>query len=175
MRVVDEVHDVGRGRAAQQDRRGIGRVHEAMEGIERHREERALLPFEGGLPDLAFLPDFRRATAFDDHHDLLIEMALDLQRATGRNLDHIHAPQAFGAIELHIGAAPAEALPRRHGQVEHGAAADAAMTGNALRLHEAVIGHGRALELAKACVLAGLGFVPVLAFVVMRHGFFPFR
>ena len=172
VRVVDEVHDVGRRRAAQEDRRCIRGIHEAMIGVERNREERALLPFERGLLRLAFLPDFRRAAPFDDHHDLFVEMPFDLERAARRHLDDIHAPQAFGAIKLDLGAASAKPLPRGEGQVEHGPAADAAVAGNAFRFHELVIGHGRPLELAEAGILAGLRFVPMLAFVVMRHVFF---
>ena len=110
---------------------------------------------------LPFLPDFGRAAAFDDQHDLLVEMPLDIERAGARHLDHIHAPQALGAVELDVAAAPAEPLPRRHRQVLHAPHADAAIDRHALRFHEAVVGHRLALELAEAGVLAGLGLVPM--------------
>ena len=94
-------------------------------------------------------------------HDLLVEVALDIERAGARDLHHIHAPQPFGAVELDVAAAAAEPLPRRHRQILHAPHADAAIDRNALRLHEAVVGHRLAQELAKAGVLAGLGLVPV--------------
>jgi len=59
---------------------------------------------------LAFLPHFRRAAALDHQHDLFVEVALDVERAGAGNLDHVGAPEALGAVELDIAAAPAEPL-----------------------------------------------------------------
>ncbi len=141
-----------------------------MERVERNREQRALLPFEGVAPGLALLPDFGGAAAFDDQTDLLVEMPLDVERARARHLDHIHAPQAFGAEELDVAAAPALPLPGRERQILHAPHADAAIDRNALRLHEAVVGHRLAQELAEACVLAGLRLVPMDLIGRVVHG-----
>ena len=121
---------------------------------------------------LALLPDFGGAAAFDDEHDLLIKMPLDIERAGGRHLDHVAAPQAFGAVELDVAAASAEPLPRHERQILDAPHADAAIDRHAFRLHEAVIGHGRAFELAEAGVLAGLGFVPMDLVWRVVHGKF---
>ncbi len=83
-----------------------------MVAVERDREHRKGLPFEGLLLHLAFLPDFRRAATFDDEHGLLIKMTLDVERPPGRYFDDIDAPQGFDAEELDIGALAAEPLPR---------------------------------------------------------------
>ena len=44
--VVDQVHQVGRGGAGEQQRRARARIDDAMPGIHRDREQRARLPFE---------------------------------------------------------------------------------------------------------------------------------
>src|SRR5262245_21282453 len=98
-----------------------------MEGIERDREQRSLLPFEHVLLGLAFLPHFGGAAALDHQANLLIEMAIDIERAGARYLDHVLAPQPFGAKQLDVGAAPAEPLPRLHRQVLHALDPDAAI------------------------------------------------
>src|SRR5262245_39170990 len=141
-----------------------------MERVERDREQRALLPLESVPPRLPFLPDFGGAAPFYDQADLLIEMPLDIERARTRHLDHIHAPQALGAVELDIAAAAALPLPRRKRQVLHASDADAAIDRDALRLHEVVVGHRLAQKLAIACVLAGLGLVPMVLVRRVVHG-----
>ena len=172
-RIVDEVHDVRRRGAAQHDGGAVGGVHEAMMGVEWDGEKRPLLPFEGLLLRLPLLPHFRGAAPFDHEAHLLVDMALDVQGAACGHLHHIHAPEPLGAEELDIGAPSAQPPPRRHGQVEHGAAADAAIDGDPLRLHEAIIGHGGALELAMARVFARLGLVPMGGDFIMRHETLP--
>ena len=87
-RVVIEVHDIGRGGAADQHRRRIRRVDEAMIGVERNGEERTARPFEGLLLRLALAPDFGRAAAFDDIDLLLVEVMLD-RKSTRLNSSHI--------------------------------------------------------------------------------------
>src|SRR5262249_24487798 len=112
-------------------------------------------------PGLAFLPYLGRTAALDHEYDLLVKMALDVERAGTRNFDHIHAPQTFGAVELDVAAASAKTFPRHHRQILHSPHADAAIDPNAFRLHEAVIGHRLAQELAESCILAGLRFMPM--------------
>jgi two-component system copper resistance phosphate regulon response regulator CusR len=110
---------------------------------------------------LAFLPDLGGAAAFDHQADFLVEVTLDIERAGAGHLDHVLAPQPFGAEQLDIAAAAAEPLPRLHRQVLHPPHSDAAIDRHAFRLHEGVVGHGLALEFAEAGVLARLGLVPV--------------
>src|SRR5262249_10295859 len=76
-----------------------------------------------------------------------------------------------GAEEWNRGAATAEPLPRRQRQVLHTANPDAAIDRHALRLHETVVGHRRAFELARSGVLAGFRFVPVHLIGSVVHGF----
>src|ERR1700704_1955847 len=95
---------------------------------------------------LAFLPDFGGAAALDHEHDLLIEMALDVERAGAGNFNDIHAPKPLGAVELDVAPAPAKPRPRLHRQVLHPMHADATMDRHALRLHEAVVRHRLAQE-----------------------------
>ena len=121
-----------------------------MIGVERNGEQRALLPFEDVPLALALLPDLGRAAAFDDEHDFLVEMPLDIERAGARHFDDIDAPQALGAEELDVGAAAAEPLPRLQRQILHAAHADAAIDRHAFGLHEPVIGQRLALEFAEA-------------------------
>src|SRR5262249_23648636 len=134
---------------------------QAVARVERDGEQRAGLPLEGVTPVLPFLPDLRRSAAFDHEHDLLVEMPLLVERTGRRNLDHVAAPQALGAVELDVAAAPAEPPPWRDRQALHAPHADAAIDRDALGLHEAVVRHLRALECAEAGVLAGLRFVPM--------------
>src|SRR5580704_9015923 len=96
-------------------------------------------------------------------------MLLGVERAGARHLDDVAAPFAFGAVELDVGAAAAEALPRRQRQVLHLAHPDVAEHRNAFRLHEQVVGRLRASELAEAGALAGGGLVPMAAGDIM-HG-----
>src|SRR5262249_25800733 len=133
--------------------------------------QRALLPFERVALALAFLPNLGGAAAFDHQHDFFIEVPLHVERAGGRDFDEVKAPQPLGAEELDIRAATAEPLPGRQRQVLHAANSDAAIDRHALGFHKAVVGHGRALELAVAGVLAGFWFVPVHLIGGVVHGF----
>src|SRR5262249_11375424 len=139
-------------------------------GVERDREQRAALPLKGPLARITLLPDFGRAPAFDDEHDLLVEVMLDVERPGRGNLDHVHAPEAFGTVELDIGPTSAKPSPWRHRQVLHPPYADAAVDRHTLRLHEAVVGHRFAQELAETRVLAGLGLVPMDLIGRVMHG-----
>src|SRR5262249_5287681 len=94
-----------------------------------------------------------------------------VEGAGGGFLEGVRAPQPRGAKELNIGAAPAEPLPRRQRQILYAANPDAAIDRHALGLHEAVVGHRRALELAVAGVLARFRFVPVHLIGSVVHGF----
>src|SRR4030081_627372 len=97
-------------------------------------------------------------------------MALDIERASARDLDDIATPQSFRAVELDIASAPAQPMPRLHGQVLHPPHSYAAIDRNTLRLHEAVVEHWLASKLAKPPVLAGLGFMPVRLIRIIVHG-----
>src|SRR5437868_352333 len=97
-------------------------------------------------------------------------MFLCAERTGGWYLDHIHAPQALGAVELDVAPAPAQPPPRRHRQILHALHADAAEDRHAFRLHETVVRHRLPLELAKAGVLAGLWFMPVDLIGLVVHG-----
>src|SRR5690349_2670197 len=90
-------------------------------------------------------------------------MALGVERARARQLDHIHAPQAFAPVELNQGPAAAEALPIGEGKILDPAHANVAVDGYPFLIHELVVGHFRPLELAEAGPLAGLGFMPMRA------------
>src|SRR5262249_9467106 len=144
---------------------------EPVVGVERGREQRALLPFEYMSLALPFLPDLGGAAAFDHQHDFFVEVPLHVERAGGWNFDEIEPPQSFGAEELDIRAATAEPRPRRNRQIRNAANADAAIEPHALGLQEAVVGHRRALELAVAGVLAGFRLVPVHLIRSVVHGF----
>ena len=168
LHVVDEVHLVGRRRAAIDQCWRARRIDQAMVRIERDREQRALLPLERLLL-AALAPDLGGAAAFDDEANLLKKMALGVERTARGDLDDVLAPQPLGAEQLDIAAATTEPLPGCERQVEHGPDADVAVDRNALALHELVVGHRRARELAFACDLAGLGLVPVIG-CIMRHG-----
>src|SRR5262245_3076842 len=99
---------------------------------------------------LALLPDLGGAASLDHEHHLLVEMPLGVERAGAGDLDHVHAPQPFGAEELDIGTAPAKPRPRLHRQVLYAPDTDAAEDRHTLGLHEAVIRHRLAPELAEA-------------------------
>src|SRR4051812_24903028 len=79
-------------------------------GVERDREQRALLPLEH--LDLApFGPDFRGAAPFHDQVLLLVKVLLDVERASARHLDDVHAPEALRPPKLDEGPLSAHALP----------------------------------------------------------------
>src|SRR5438874_6569987 len=139
-----------------------------MGDIKRNREKRTLLPLENLRSGLAVQPDFGGSTSFDNERDLFIKMFFAVERACAGHLDHIHAPQAFGAIELDVAPAPAEPLPWRHRQILHPSHADAAEDRHPFRLHETVIGHLRTLEGSEAGVLTCAWLMPVdlVGFVV---------
>ena len=107
------------------------------------------------------LPDFGRAAALDDEDHLFVKVLVGVQCAGPRHLDDVAAPQAFGAVELDIAAPTAQALPRCERQILHSAGANTAVNRNALRFHEAVIGHLRALEFTQSGVFALFWFVPM--------------
>src|SRR5262249_41197038 len=88
-----------------------------------------------------------------------------------RHPDQRGAPLALGAMELDVGAAPAQPLPWGERQVLHLAHADVAEDRNALRFHEQVVGRLRPSELAEAGALAGGGLVPMAAGGVMPGGY----
>ena len=155
-----------------QQRRRARRIDDAVIGVERNGEQRALLPFEHVALVLAFLPYLGGAAAFDHEHDFLIHVPLDVERAGAGHLDDVHAPEALGAEQLDERTAAAEPLPRHQRQILHPAHADAAIAGHAFGLHEAVVRQRLALEFAKAGVLPCLRLVPVDLIGRVVHGDF---
>src|SRR5215468_5407218 len=141
-----------------------------MPRIQRQREQRAGLPLEHVSPGLAVLPDFSGAASFDDEDDLFIEMPLDVERAGGRHLDHVAAPKTLCAVKLDKAAAAAEPRPRCERQILHPPHADAAIDRHAFGVHEPVVGHGSAIELAETGVFAGRWFMPVGLMRGIVHG-----
>ena len=162
--VAIEVHHVRRRRGDQDQRRARRRIDDAVIGVERDREHRAALPFEGERFRLPVGPDFGGAAAFDHDHDLLVHVLFGIERAGGRHLDHVAAPAAFGAEKLDERALAAHALPRLERHVLHALDADAAEDRNVLRLHEIVVRRVRPLPGADACVLEAFRLVPMIAF-----------
>src|SRR6266446_3554843 len=138
--------------------------------IQRNGEDRAFLPFEDMAPGLPFLPDLGRTAALDDEAKLLVKMPLGVESARAGQLDDIHAPQAFGAEELHETSPSAEPLPVRQGQVLHAPNPDVAINRHALTGHEAVIRKHRPLECAQPRILARLRLVPMRGRYCVVHG-----
>src|SRR5436309_2671352 len=108
-----------------------------------------------------FQPDFGRAATFHDIIDFLVEMLFRVERAGARNFDYVAAPFAFGAVELDEAAAPAQPLPRRHGQVLHLGNAEPTENRDALGFHIGIVRRDRSLEITEARALLAGGFVPV--------------
>src|SRR6478672_11526816 len=111
-----------------------------MPAVERHREHGAPLPFEHMRLFLVVGPDLGGAPALHYHNDLLVHVALGIERAGARNLDDIEAPFAFGAVELDEGAVATHPVPALERHILHALDADAAENWNPLRLHPVVIG-----------------------------------
>src|SRR5262249_5224865 len=112
---------------------------------------------------LTVSPDLRCAAAFDDNHDLFIHVALGIEGACARNLNHIAAPLALCSVELDEGAIAAHAAPGPERHVLHAANPDAAIDRDSLCLHVIVIRRVRPLPGAVAGVRPSLRLVPVLA------------
>src|SRR5262245_57306302 len=121
-------------------------------------------------PGLAGLPDFGGAASFDDKDDFFIKVPFDVERTGSRHFDHVASPKPLGAVKLNIAAAAAETAPGRKRQVLHAPHADAAIDRHPFGVHEAVIGHRSAIELAETGVFAGLGFMPVRLMRGVVHG-----
>src|SRR5262249_15586415 len=138
-------------------------VDDAVPRVEGDREHRAALPLEGVGLLLIVSPDLGCATAFDHNHDLFIHMALGVEGACARNLNHVAAPLALCSIELDERAIAAHAAPGLERHVLHAANADAAIDRDSLRLHVIVIRRVRPLPGAVARVRPSLRLVPVLA------------
>src|SRR5262249_49812921 len=137
-------------------RRRGARIDDAMPGVHRDREQRALLPFEDMTFAVVVEPDLGGAAAVNDEIDFLVEVLFGVECARSRHLDDVAAPLALGTVELDIATFAAQPLPRRKGQILHLAHADIAVDRDAFRFHEQVIGRLRPAELAEAgSVVAG--------------------
>src|SRR5258708_20053531 len=99
---------------------------------------------------LAVEPHLRRAAAFDDIDDLLIDVLFRIECAGRRHLDHVAAPFPLGAVKLDIAALAAGPLPRTKRQVLDAAHADAAEDRHSLALPELVVAGPRAPHLSQA-------------------------
>src|SRR6266567_1963465 len=147
-----------------------GRVDDAVPGVHRDREHRSLLPLEHVPLRVALEPDLGRAASLDHEENLLVHVLLGVQRSCRRHLDHVAAPLGLRAMELDKVPASAGTLPRRERKILHLSYTDPSEDGNALGLHEGVVGCRLLLELAVAG-LAGAGrLVPVGLVLFMRHG-----
>src|SRR5262245_56095060 len=104
-----------------------------MPGVDRNREQRALLPFEDVALAVIVEPDLGGAPALDHEVDFLVQMPLRIECASTRHLDDIAAPFALGAMELDIGPLAAEPLPWCQRQVLHLSHTDVPVDGNAFR------------------------------------------
>jgi hypothetical protein len=111
--IVDEVHQVRRRGAGEQQCRARARIHDPVHGVDGDREQRALLPFEDMALRIGVEPNLGGAAPFDHEVDFLVEVPFRIEGARARHLDHVAAPFAFGAVELDVGAASAEPLPGR--------------------------------------------------------------
>src|SRR5215472_13403368 len=169
--IVDQVHQIRRRGAAEQQCRGRARIDDAVPGVDGDREQRTLLPLEHVLLAVLVEPHLGRAAALDHVVDFLVEVLLGVERAGARHLDDVTAPFPLGAVELDVGAAPAKAFPRGERQILHLAHADVAEDRNALRFHEQVVRRLRPTELAEARAPAGGRLVPVAAWDIMHGGF----
>ena len=112
-------------------------------------------------PGIAVEPHLGRAAALDYVDDLLVEMLFRIERAGARHLDHVAAPFSFGAVELNVGAAPAEPAPRGERQVLHAPHPDVAKDRNPFGFHEQVVRRLRPAEFAEAGAASARGFMPV--------------
>ncbi len=86
--VVDEIHQVRRRGAAEQQRRARACVDDPVPCIHRNREQRSLLPLKHVALGVGVKPDFRGAAPFDHEIDFLIEVLLGVECARARHLDH---------------------------------------------------------------------------------------
>ena len=166
--VADEVQDVGSGGGGQQHGRRGGGVDHPVPGVQRDAEERARTPLEGLLPALALVPHLGGAAPLHHVVGLFVEMALGVERARAGDLHHVHAPEVLGAQKLDGGAAPAQAFPRRHGQVLDLVHPDVPMDGDSLILDETVVGRLGVLPLAEAGFAGRRRLVEIVQF---RAGF----
>src|SRR5262249_30826816 len=103
--------------AKQQGRVG-GSVDNAMPGIQRRREEAALLPLESLLlVRVVAAPDLRRAAALKHVEDLLVHVFFGSNGARAGHLDNVHSLQSAAAVKLDKRALTAHPLPRSQSQV----------------------------------------------------------
>ena len=168
--VVDEVQEIRRRGAAQEQRRRRARVDDAVPGVDRNREQRALLPFEHVLLAVVVEPHFRGAAALGDQIDFLVDVLFGIERARARNFDNVRTPFAFGSEKLNVGAFAAHALPRLHRQIEHGLQSDVAEDRDALGFHEQVVGRLGTAEFADAGPVDTRWLVPVDLLAEFVHG-----
>src|SRR6185437_7869281 len=139
--VVEQVHDHRRIVDGDVDDRLLADIVQLVPAVERRREQRTQAPFEGGAALLgALAPYLGRAMALQHADELLVQMALRLDGAAGRNLDDLDAGEALHADQLDEGGGRARQLPGPalgRPRVLH---AIAAMDGDVLLLHPALIG-----------------------------------
>src|SRR5262249_62127104 len=129
-----------------------------MKRVERNTEKRSGLPFKYVRSGLTLLPDFGGAASLDYQNDLFIKVPLDVERPGARHLDHVAAPQPFGAVELNVAAAAANPFPGCQWQGLDPPHANAAANPDALRLPETVVRPPRALGFCQPRVLPRFGF-----------------
>src|SRR5262249_61651641 len=136
-----------------------GGWRDRMPGMEGNGDQVPGLPVEHMRFDLTRLPDFGGAAPLDDQHDFFVEMPLDVEGTGARHLNHVAAPQPFGAVELNVAAAAADPLPGRERQLLHPAHPHAAIDLDPLRVPETIVRHRRALETPQSGVFTRLRFM----------------
>src|SRR6478672_11934546 len=87
-----------------------------MPCVQRDREKRTLLPFNG-FPGFSFLPDGAGAFTFHDVHDRLVHMVFRLQFTLGGDFHDLKVHILLIA-EPGIGGLPAPSLPVLSGKVD---------------------------------------------------------
>src|SRR5262249_45801676 len=134
---------------------------DAVPGIDRNREQRALLPLEDMALAVGVEPYLGGAAALHHQVDFLVQMLFGIESAGPRHLADVAAPFAFGAVQLDVCALAARPRPRGERQVLRLAHADIAEDGDAFRLHEQVVGRLRPTELAEAGTVDAGRLVPM--------------
>src|SRR5262249_55548044 len=90
---------------------GAGGVEVLVRGVERDREDRALLPLEGDLRALV-VPHAGRAAAVEDVDHLLEELALRRELLAGRDLADVRVVRRARGVVVEEDALAAAARPR---------------------------------------------------------------
>ena len=98
-------------------------------GVDRRHEQRAGLPLEDLLLVLPSRQTSVRPAALDHQEELVVHVPLGFEAPPAGHLQHEHALHVCEAVEIQVGAATAEPLPRPQLDLARVVDADATMTG----------------------------------------------